>query len=128
MARPPEAGVGWSRVARALAEHIPPSEVHGIWLFAPLRHEDREWGTAIVARVAEQDRRRIYTASYVIVTGGPERGQHRITIEEVGEGPEEVVREIIAGVQERAGEAEPPLEIPRDAWYGDEDDEPATEG
>jgi hypothetical protein len=125
--RPPQSGVGWLKVATSLAEIVPPEDIESIWLFAPLRHEDREWGTAVVARRAEGGRRRIYTASYVIAVGGPERGQHKIAVEEVGEGPEGILHEVIAGVQERAGELEPPLEIPAETWYGDAGDEPAPE-
>jgi hypothetical protein len=115
-------------VARAVAEVVPPEEIDGIWLFAPLRREDREWGTAIVSRRAEEGRRRIYTASYVVAVGGPERGQHRVTVEEVGEGPAEILRQVLAGVRQRAGEAEPPLEVPPGTWYGGGDDQPAAEG
>ncbi len=128
VARPPQAGVGWLKVAAALAEVVPREEIESIWLFAPLRHEDREWGTAVISRQADSGRRRIYTATYVIVVGGPERGQHRVTIEEVGEGPEDVLHEVIAGVRDRAGETEPALEIPPDTWYGNGDDESAPEG
>lgn len=127
VARPPQAGIGWPKVARALAETVPPAEIEGIWLFAPLRQKDREWGTAVVSRRADNGRRRIYTASYVVVVGGPERGQHKIVIEEVGEGPEQILYEVIAGVRDRAAEAEPPLEIPADTWYGTDDDEPSAQ-
>ena len=35
-------GLGWPRLAAAVAEQIPPAEVDGIWVFATLRHEGRE--------------------------------------------------------------------------------------
>jgi hypothetical protein len=127
VARPAHTGVGWVKVAHSLADAIPTGEIESIWLFAPLRHEDREWGTAVVSRRAEAGRRRIYTASYVIVIGGPERGQHKIAIEDVGEGPEEILHEVIAGVRERAGEVEPPVEIPAQTWFGDMGDESVSD-
>lgn len=126
--RPPQAGVGWLKVATTLGEIVPLAEMESIWLFAPIRHEDREWGTAVISRRAGGGRRRIYTASYIMVVGGPERGQHKVAVEEVGEGPEEILHEVIAGVQERAGDSEPPLEILPETWFGEADDESATEG
>jgi hypothetical protein len=120
--------MGWLRVARELAEVVPPPEIDRIWLFPPVRMDEREWGTAVVSRRGEGDRRRIYTASYILVARGRDRGQGRVVVEEVGDGPESVVREIIAGVQARAGETEPPFAIAPEEWYPTDHDEPPTEG
>lgn len=116
------------RVAAAVGEAIPRAELERVWLFAPLRQEDREWGTAVLARRGEGDRVRVYTASYMVVLRGRERGQSKVTLEEVGEGPPEVLEEIVRGVRERSGELEPPVEVPVALWYGDEDDQPASQG
>lgn len=124
----PGLGAGWIRVARAVAEAMPPAEIARIWLFAPVRRGGREWGTAVVARRVAGGRARVYTAGYLLVTRGRERGQGKIVLEEVGESPAEVVDHVIRGVQERAGEAEPPVEIERSAWYGGERDQPAAQG
>ena len=43
-------GNGWSRLAAAVAEQIPAAEVDGVWVFSTLRHEGREWGTAVLSR------------------------------------------------------------------------------
>ena len=43
-------------------------------------------------------------------------------IEEVGESPTSVVHEVVKGVQERAGEAEPPVEIAAGIWYPTENE------
>lgn len=126
-AHSPGLGLGWTRVARAVAGAIPTDEIDGIWLFAPARQEEREWGTAVVSRRTEDDRRRIYTASYILVVRGRERGQGRVTVEEVGTSPGSVVHEVIAGVQERAGEPHPPVEIARELWFGGDDDESPAE-
>jgi hypothetical protein len=106
------------RVARELAAQVPPEELHGIWVFAAVRREDREWGTAIIARRAEGDRIRIYTARYVQLIRGRERGQGRVTIEEVAACPPPVLFEVLKGVQERMAETEPPVEISPSVWYG----------
>lgn len=103
-----------------MAEAIPPAEIARIWLFPPVRREGREWGTAVVARQGEGGRARVYTAGYALVTRGRERGQAKVVLEEVGEGPAHVVDQVVRGVQERAGEAEPPVEISGTVWYGEE--------
>lgn len=126
--RAPGLGLGWGLVARRVAELVPPEEIDGIWLFAPVRREEREWGTAVVSRRSEAGRRRIYTASYLLVVRGRERGQSRVVVEEVGESPAGVVHDVIAGVQQRAGESEPPVEVAPELWYGDEGDESTTRG
>lgn len=126
--RAPGLGLGWARVAARVAEVVPPAELDGIWLFAPVRREEREWGTAVVSRRGPGGRRRIYTARYVLVIRGRERGQGKVVVEEAGESPPDVVHTVIAGVQARAGEAEPPVEIPPELWYGADRDEPAPEG
>lgn len=125
--RAPGLGLGWTRVAQRLREHVPPAEIDGIWLFAPVLREEREWGTAVISRRTAGGRRRIYTASYLVVVRGRERGQGRVAVEEVGESPADVVHDVIAGVQERAGEREPPVEIAPELWYGEERDESAAE-
>lgn len=115
--RSPGLGLGWLRTAAAVAEQVTPEEVTGIWLFPPVRREDREWGTAVVARYAGGGRRRIYTATYMLIVRGRDKGQGRVAVEEVGEGPESVVPDVITGVQERAGEAEPPVEVAAELWF-----------
>ncbi len=107
---------------------MPPAEIARIWLFAPVRREEREWGTAVVARHGEGERVRVYTASYLLVIRGRERGQGKVTLQEVAESPTAVVDDVIRGVQERAGEAEPPVEVAPGVWFREEHDEPAGQG
>lgn len=118
----PGLGPGWRRVAGAVAQAIPVGEVERIWLFPPVRREEREWGTAILARRVGDDRVRVYTASYVLVVRGRERGQGQVTVDEVGETPDGVLVDILRGVQDRTGEAEPPAEIAATLWWEDHDD------
>jgi hypothetical protein len=118
-------GLGWSRVAEAVAERIPRDLVDRIWLFSPVRREEREWGTAVFSCRADDGRIRIFTASYLMVIRGRERGQGKVTIEEVGASPPDVVHEVLAGVQDRAGEPDAPTEITPDEWFppaADEDE------
>jgi hypothetical protein len=97
---------------------VPPAELQAIWVFPAVRREDHEWGTAIVARRDEAERIRIYTARYVQTIRGRERGQGRVTIEEVASCPLSVLFEVLKGVQERMAETEPPVEISPSVWYG----------
>jgi hypothetical protein len=115
--RSPVYGMGWQRVAQSLAESVSPADVEEIWLFAPVRGEGREWGTAVIACRADDDRRRIFTATYVMVVRGRDRGQGRVSVEEVGQSPETVLHEVIGGVQDRAGESEPPIQVAPEEWY-----------
>jgi hypothetical protein len=107
---------------------MPAGEIERIWLFASVRREEREWGTAVVARRGERKRLRVYTASYQLVIRGGERGQGRVTLLEVGESRAAVVDHVIRGVQQRAGEAEPPVEIGPSLWFGEEHDQSAAQG
>lgn len=125
--RAPGLGLGWTRVATAVAGAMPAAEIARIWLFAPVRREEREWGTAVVARRAVGERVRVYTASYTLVIRGRERGQGHVNLLEVGESPAGVVDEVVRGVQQRAAEAEPPVEIAASLWFGEEHDEPAPQ-
>jgi hypothetical protein len=117
----PGLGLGWARVATAVTEAVAPDTIERIWLFAPVRRDEREWGTAVLACRTEGDRRRIFTASYLIVIRGRSRGQGKVTVEEVGESPVAIMHEVIAGVMDRAGEAEPPVEIAPELWFASGD-------
>jgi hypothetical protein len=114
-------------VAQAVAEEISPDSIDGIWLFAPVRREWREWGTAVVTCRLDSERRRIYTARYWLTIRGRERGQGRVVVEQVGESPAVVLHEVIAGVQERSGETEPPVEIAPELWFPPESEDQVEE-
>jgi hypothetical protein len=110
------AAPGWSRLALAVADVLPPAEVDGVWLFSPLRHEGREWGTAVLSRV-DGDRRRIYTARYVLAVKGKERGKFESTVQEVGSGPVEALAQLLQDAQKRIDDEHPPLPVPPDEWF-----------
>jgi hypothetical protein len=119
----PGHGPGWTRVAEALRARVSPEEVEAIWLFPPTKREEREWGVAVVSCSTEDKRSRIYTASYMMVVRGRERGHGKVAVEEVGESPATVLEDVIRGVQDRAGEDEPPREISPSIWFGDDHSE-----
>ena len=114
---------GWSRLALAVAEQVPPAEVDGVWLFSPLRHEGREWGTAVLSRV-DGDRRRIYTARYVLAVRGKERGKFEATVQEVGSGPVEALAKLLQDAQRRIDDEHPPVPVAPEAWFAAPDDGP----
>jgi hypothetical protein len=123
-AREPGVGLGWSRLAAEIARLIPREEVNGIWAFPNIRREGREWGTAVVTR-AEGDRCRIYTARYLLVLKGKERGQFQATVEEVGSGPADTLAELLLEVQQRADDEHPPVPLALGDWFPEPADGPA---
>jgi hypothetical protein len=116
-------GPGWTRLALAVADVLPPAEVDGVWLFSPLRHEGREWGTAVLSRV-DGDRRRIYTARYVLAVKGKERGKFESTVLEVGSGPVEALAQLLQDAQKRIDDEHPPLPVAPDEWFAASADGP----
>ena len=76
-------------------------------------------GVAVIACRTDDVRQRIFTASYMMVVRGREKGHGRVAVEEVGESPATVLEDVIRGVGERTGEVEPPVEITPDLWYCD---------
>jgi hypothetical protein len=112
----PGVGAGWTRLALAVAEELPPGEVDGVWVFSPLRREGREWGTAVLSRV-DGDRRRIYTARYVLAIRGKERGKFESAVQEVGSGPAGALSQLVHEAQKRIDDEHPPLPVSPDAWF-----------
>ncbi|MDH5643823.1 MAG: hypothetical protein OEY63_06445 [Gemmatimonadota bacterium] len=121
----PGVGLGWARVASEVAKEILPSSILRIWIFSPIRKEGREWGTAVLTQAADENRYRVFTGRYVLETRGRRKGQYKAEVREVGLGPMEVVGDVIRGVQDRAGDGEPPVEIEPKIWYTN-DDEPSS--
>ena len=119
LATTPGLGPGWIRVAESLVGRVVPEEIDGIWLFQPVRREEREWGVAVIACRTDDGRQRIYTASYMIIVRGRDKGHGKVAVEEVGESPATVLEDVIKGVGERTGEMEPPVEIEPNLWFGD---------
>lgn len=110
-------GLGWDRLAQEVAKIVPPGEVDGVWLFTPLRHHSREWGTAVFARV-DGDRRRIYTARYVLAIKGKDRGKFETSVEEVGSGPVEALASLLQEAHARIDDEHPPASVSPETWFG----------
>jgi hypothetical protein len=110
------AGSGWDRLAQAVAQVLPPDEVDGVWIFAPVRRDTREWGTAVLSRV-DGERRRIYTAGYVLAVKGKERGTFESTILEVGTGPIEALARVLQEAQARLDDEHPPIPVAPESWF-----------
>lgn len=112
----PGIGDGWSRLVEAIRGELPVTEIDGIWVFKTIRHQARDFGTAVLSRV-EGNRRRIYTARYILTVKGKARGQFASAIEEVGSGPLEALEELLALVPKRAEDEEPPVPLPLERWF-----------
>ena len=102
---------------------LPAAEVDGVWVFSPLRHEGREWGTAVLSRV-DGERRRIYTARYLLQIKGKERGKFEASVEEVGSGPVEQLPVLLDDVHKRTDDEVPPVEVDVASWFSAAADAP----
>ncbi len=109
-------GLGWERLAQTVAEGVPPTEIDGVWVFTPLRHDSREWGTAVLSRI-DGDRRRIYTARYVLAIKGKERGKFEASVEEVGSGPVEALASLLQEAHARIDDEHPPAPVSPETWF-----------
>jgi hypothetical protein len=112
----PATDSGWARLADAVAEVLPPGEVDGVWIFSPLRREGREWGTAVLSRV-DGDRRRIYTARYMLAIKGKERGKFEASVEEVGSGPLTALAQLLQDTRKRIDDEQPPTPVAPETWF-----------
>ena len=113
----PGRGPGWAKLAEAVAAELPPAEIETIYVFRPYKRDGREWGTAVVTRRGEGGRLRVYTAKYMLVVRGKERGRAKIEVEEVGLSPAEVVERVTQATADRVGDAEPPVALGPAVWY-----------
>ncbi|HXF94999.1 MAG TPA: hypothetical protein VNI61_02735 [Gemmatimonadales bacterium] len=113
----PGRGPGWAKVAEAVAGRVPPAEIETIYVFRPYRREGREWGTAVVTRRAPDGRLGVYTARYMLVLRGKERGRSRVDVEEVALSPAQVVERVMQATAARLGDAEPPVAVGPAVWY-----------
>lgn len=115
-AEAPGVGPGWTRLAEAVAQHLPAAEIDAVWALPNLRRDGREWGTAVVSRV-EGDRRRIYTATYQLVLKGKERGRFEAAVEEVGSGSIDTLAELLREVHKRTDDEHPPVPVALADWF-----------
>jgi hypothetical protein len=106
-----------------VAARVPPAEIDTIYLFRPYKREGREWGTAVVTRRAADGggRLRVYTARYMLIVRGKERGQSKLAVEETGLSPAEVIAQVMQAAAERTGDPEPPVAVGPAVWYDDKE-------
>ena len=100
------AGLGSAGRGRGRARFRPPRWT-GSGSSAPLRRDGREWGTAVLSRV-DGDRRRIYTARYMLAIKGKERGKFERAVDEVGSGPSRRSTELLQDAHRRIDDEQPP--------------------
>jgi len=106
----------WQRLATWIREQMPVTEIDGVWVFRVLRRDQKEFGTAVLSRVAG-DRRQIYTATYTATIKGKQRGGFVSQLDEVGSGPIETLQELLALVPVRADDEEPPVPVDVARWF-----------
>ena len=113
----PGQGAWWAKLAAAVEAQVPRAEIETIYVFHPIKREGKEWGTAVVTRKAADGRLRVYTAKYMLVVRGKERGQSKIEIEEVALSTAEVLARVMQATVDRGGDTEPPVELGPAVWY-----------
>jgi len=115
----PGQGPGWAKLAEAVAACVPPAEIDTIYLFRPLKREGREWGTAVVTRRPTEPggRLRVYTARYMLIVRGKERGQSKTEVAETALTPAEVLERVVQATADRTGDPEPPIAAGPSVWY-----------
>jgi hypothetical protein len=114
----PGQGAGWAKLATAVEAQVPPSEIETIYVFRPIKRDGKEWGTAVVTRRGERDGRlRVYTAKYMLIIRGKERGQSKLEVTEVALSPAEVLAQVMQAMVDRGGDTEPPVELGPAVWY-----------
>lgn len=113
----PGRGPGWGQLAEAVAAAMPPAEIETIYLFRPYKRDGREWGTAVVTRRSAEGRLRVYTARYMLVVRGKERGRAKVEVDEVALSPAAVVERVMQATADRVGDAEPPVAVGPSVWY-----------
>ena len=117
LANPPGQGAGWAKLAAAVEAQVPPAEIETIYVFRPIKREGTEWGTAVVTRKAPDGRLRVYTAKYMLIVRGKERGQGKFEVVEVALSPAEVLAQVMQATVDRGGDSEPPVELGPAVWY-----------
>ena len=113
----PGQGAGWAKLAAAVEAQVPPAEIEIIYVFRPIKREGKEWGTAVVTRKASDGRLRVYTAKYMLVVRGKDRGQSKIEVEETALSPADVIARVMRAAAERTGDPEPPVAVGPGVWY-----------
>jgi hypothetical protein len=98
--------------------------VDGVWVFSPVRHDGREWGTAVLSRI-DGERGRIYTARYMLAIKGRERGKFEASVQEVGSGPLDALATLLRDAQKRIDDEHPPVPVSPDSWFPPQSDGPS---
>jgi hypothetical protein len=117
-------GPGWRRLVAGIVGEVPRAEIDAVWVFPVIRRNGREWGTAVLTRV-DGERRRIYTARYMLVLKGKERGQYEWAMEEVGSGPADALAPLLQDVHKRTDDEHPPIPLRVDEWFAEATNGPA---
>ena len=113
----PGQGQGWAKLAAAVEAQVPPAEIENIYVFRPIKRDGKEWGTAVVTRKAQDGRLRVYTAKYMLIVRGKERGQGKFEVVDVALSPAEVLAQVMQATVDRGGDSEPPVELSPAVWY-----------
>ena len=59
----------------------------------------------------------MYTAKYMLIVRGKERGQGKFEVVEVALSPADVLAQVMQATVDRGGDTEPPVELSPAVWY-----------
>ncbi|PYO84516.1 MAG: hypothetical protein DMD65_02785 [Gemmatimonadetes bacterium] len=72
----------------------------------------------VTCRAADGGARlRVYTARYMLVVRGKERGQSKVEVRETALSPAEVIARVMQEAAERTGDPEPPVAVGPAVWF-----------
>ena len=97
------------------------------YIYTMFRSDGKEWGTAVIARRIEDGRSAIYTAKYMVILRGREKGHGKVDVSEVGSSSTDIMEGVLRGVQERTDDSDPPAEINPQLWFGEDGDESSSQ-
>ena len=63
------------------------------------------------------DRRRIYTARYMLAIKGKERGKFEASVQEVGSGPLTALAQLLQDTRKRIDDEQPPTPVSPETWF-----------
>ena len=110
------------RFLLAITAQIAVDRIAEVHLFAPMRQGGVESGVAVVAAIPfegpdladREPRYVVYTARYLLVLKGPDRGKWETSVVAEADAPLVTVDAVVRGVQRRSGDLDDPTRMDGD--------------
>ena len=110
------------RFLLAITAQIAVDRIAEVHLFAPMRQGGVESGVAVIAAIPfegqdiadREPRYVVYTARYLLVLKGPDRGKWETSVVAEADAPLVTVDAVVRGVQRRSGDLDDPARLDAD--------------